>query len=44
VEHDFPRLGRRRMLLNAHRLSFDSRPTHMILLAIEEDTSRKTKK
>jgi len=35
VEHDFPRIGRRKMLLNARRLRFDG-DKQLILLAIEE--------
>ena len=41
VEHDFPGLGRRRMLLNARRvLARGGRPP-LILLAIEDVTARK---
>jgi PAS domain S-box-containing protein len=41
VEHDFPTLGRKIMLLNAHRFkSVDSGP-NLILLAIEDITERK---
>jgi PAS domain S-box-containing protein len=41
VEHDFPAIGRKTMLLNASRFqSVDSRPD-LILLAIEDVTARK---
>jgi PAS domain S-box-containing protein len=41
VEHDFPAIGRKIMLLNASRFeSVDSRP-NLILLAIEDITERK---
>ncbi|TML18481.1 MAG: PAS domain S-box protein [Actinobacteria bacterium] len=41
VEHDFPTIGRRIMLLNARRfVSVDSRP-ELILLAIEDITERR---
>lgn len=41
VEHDFPTLGKRSMVLNARRFqSVDSRP-ELILLAIEDVTERK---
>ena len=41
VEHDFPTIGRKIMLLNARRfVSLDSRPD-LILLAIEDITERK---
>jgi two-component system, chemotaxis family, CheB/CheR fusion protein len=36
VEHDFPLIGFKKMLLNARRLSFDDDKQPMILLAIEE--------
>ncbi len=41
VEHDFPAIGRRSMLLNARRVLRDSEPGHLILLAIEDVTERK---
>ncbi len=41
VEHVFPKIGRRIMLLNARRLQRDDEDTHMILLAIEDVTERK---
>jgi two-component system CheB/CheR fusion protein len=34
VEHDFPRIGKKRMLLNARRLQHEN--SHLILLAMEE--------
>jgi two-component system CheB/CheR fusion protein len=36
VEHDFPLIGFKKMLLNARRLSFDDDRQPLILLAIEE--------
>ncbi len=36
VEHDFPAIGRRKMLLNARRIVGDSGDTQLILLAMEE--------
>jgi len=41
VDHVFPKIGRRIMLLNAHRLQRDNEDTHLILLAIEDVTERK---
>ncbi len=41
VDHVFPRIGRRIVLLNARRLQPDGEDTHMILLAIEDVTERK---
>jgi two-component system, chemotaxis family, CheB/CheR fusion protein len=42
VEHDFPGLGQRTMLLNAHRLiQGESKSEQLILLAIEDITARK---
>ena len=41
VEHAFPDIGTRTMLLNARRLYQDARKTQMILLAIEDITDRK---
>jgi PAS domain-containing protein len=38
VEHDFPGLGRRKMLLNARRIRHDDADTQTILLAIEDVT------
>jgi two-component system CheB/CheR fusion protein len=40
LTHDFPRLGRRTMLLNARRLDLDDGTPRMILLAIEDITER----
>jgi two-component system CheB/CheR fusion protein len=36
VEHDFPVIGRRRMLLNASRIVGQKGDTQLILLAMEE--------
>ena len=36
VEHDFPVIGKRKMLLNARRIAGKADETHLILLAIEE--------
>jgi PAS domain S-box-containing protein len=41
VEHDFPTLGRRTMLLNARRIYRTANETQLILLAIEDITERK---
>lgn len=41
VAHDFPRLGRRVMLLNARRIYREERKTDLILLAIEDVTARR---
>src|SRR5580658_7558075 len=41
VEHVFPALGRRTMLLNARRFPPESDNAELILLAIEDDTDRK---
>ena len=41
VEHDFPRIGKRTMLLNARRIYREGKKTQMILLAIEDITERK---
>ena len=40
IEHDFPRLGRRHMLLNARKLIPGSDRPELILLAIEDVTAR----
>lgn len=40
VEHDFPAVGRRELMLNAYRLEDTERPEH-ILLAIEDVTDRR---
>lgn len=46
VVHDFPKIGRKKILLNARRLDEDDGRAHMILLAIEEqeDTGKKPAK
>ena len=41
VEHDFPEIGRRTMLLNARRLTREEGTADLILLAIEDVTERK---
>jgi len=41
VEHDFPKIGRRTMILNARRIHDGGSETHRILLAIEDITERK---
>jgi PAS domain S-box-containing protein len=41
VEHDFPQLGRRAMLVNARRINDPARATQRILLAIEDISDRK---
>jgi chemotaxis protein methyltransferase CheR len=41
MEHEFPRIGRKRMLLNARRIVQEDRHTQLILLAIEDITDRK---
>jgi PAS domain S-box-containing protein len=41
VEHDFPDLGRKTMLLNARRLPGSGTRPEMVLLAIEDITERK---
>ncbi len=41
VDHEFAQLGRRSMLLNAHRIEDRHRQTERILLAIEDITERK---
>jgi PAS domain S-box-containing protein len=41
VEHDFPAIGPKIMLLNAHRLYRDGNHTELILLALEDITERK---
>lgn len=40
IEHDFPRVGRRHMLLNARRMERDGNRSDLILLAIEDVTAR----
>lgn len=41
VEHDFPRIGKKTMLLNARRIYRDTGKTELILLAIEDITEKK---
>ena len=41
VEHEFPRVGRRVILLNARQIVTEERKASMILLAIEDITERK---
>jgi two-component sensor histidine kinase len=41
VEHDFPRLGRRIMLLNARKVFYEQHGTDTILVAIEDITERR---
>jgi hypothetical protein len=40
VEHDFPGIGKRKMLLNARRITGKMGGTQTILLAIEDVTTR----
>ena len=40
VEHDFPVIGKRKMLLNARRITGKTDETRLILLAIEDVTDR----
>jgi hypothetical protein len=40
VEHGFPEIGRKKMLLNARRLFSHGKKSELILLAIEEVTGR----
>ena len=41
VEHEFPGIGLKTMLLNARQIEIDGRGTRLILLAIEDITARK---
>ena len=41
VEHDFPRIGRRTMLLNARVIFWEKQRTQMVLLAMQDITQRK---
>ena len=41
VEHEFPSIGFKTMLLNARRIEIDGQGTRLILLAIEDITARK---
>lgn len=40
VEHDFPHIGKKTMILNAHRIEFEGEYKDRILLAIEDATER----
>jgi hypothetical protein len=40
MEHDFPRIGHRKMLLNARRIVVEDIRKQFILLAIEDITNR----
>ena len=40
VEHDFPSIGQKKMLLNARRIDRDEGRPHLILLAIEDITGQ----
>jgi two-component sensor histidine kinase len=42
VEHDFPALGHRIMLLNARKVVYDTSPNTTILLAFRDITARRT--
>jgi len=42
VEHDFPGVGRRAMLLNARKVVYETDGTHTILLAFLDVTERRT--
>ena len=41
LEADFPKLGKRTVLINAHQIFWEGSGTQMILLAIEDITNRK---
>ena len=41
IEHEFPTIGKRRMLLNARRIAQEGSRKELILLAIEDITNRK---
>lgn len=41
VEHDFPHIGRKLMLLNAHRVELEGQYKDQILIAIEDITERR---
>jgi PAS domain S-box-containing protein len=41
VDHEFPVIGRKKMLLNARRIHREDKSTDMILLAIDDITERK---
>ena len=40
VEHDFPKIGKRRIMLNARRMHLEDQGTQKILLAMEDNTVR----
>jgi two-component system, chemotaxis family, CheB/CheR fusion protein len=40
VEHEFPRIGRKKMLLNGRQIQQEGSEKHLILLAIEDVTER----
>lgn len=42
VEHDFPHIGKKTMLLNAHRIELEGDYKDRILLAIEDVTDRRS--
>ena len=42
VEHDFPTLGQRTMLLNARKVFYEGNNSTSLLLAIEDVTERRT--
>lgn len=41
VEHDFPHIGKKKMLLNAHRIELEGQYKDRILIAIEDVTERR---
>ena len=41
MEHEFPTIGRKRMLLNARRIEQEGHHMQLILLAIEDIANRK---
>lgn len=41
VEHEFPSIGRRTMLLNARKIFYEGNGANSLLLAIEDDTERR---
>jgi hypothetical protein len=41
MEHEFPIIGKRRMLLNARRIAQEGSSKELILLAIEDITDQK---
>ena len=41
VDHEFPAIGHRKMLLNARRIFQEGKGTEMILLALEDITAQK---